>query len=258
MWLLGIKLRSSRLQTSTSQSELSSHPSQISGASPGESSRIDKLLCVCRLLWEYIQQFPPDAIRRVILALQGHFTVTIISINVFLQRDTLVSINVFVPPTNGATNLRPSGSFSHWPDAQRLFNGRAGAGLEYVPPLKPRPVGAPPLADSRRPPYLRQLPISSWVAARALSDGVQRGRGRSSTATCPVNGAGRSQAREREAEKAGAGYSGTGLGVPEAPEEEEKDTVHSPSQGPRCWLGACAEAGGASEPNVRSTLSMRD
>lgn len=26
-------------------------------------------------------------------------------------------------------------------------------------------------------------------------------------------------------------------------EEDEEATVHSPSQGPRCWLGACAAGG---------------
>jgi hypothetical protein len=165
-------------------------------------------LGVCRLLWDCVQKFPPDTVRRLVPALQGHFTVAI------------VSINLFVPPANGAAIPRPSRSYSHWPAAQRPFNGRAGAGLEYAPPPTPprrraclsQARGVPPS------PYLGQLLISSWVAARALSDGSAAWAGKVLHSHLPCKWCRKvTSQRMREAEKTGAGYSGTGLGVPEAP-----------------------------------------
>lgn len=226
---------------------------------------------MCRLLWGYVQKFPPDTIRRIVPVLQGHFTVAILSINVFVPpvghfTVAIPSINLFVPSTNGAADPRPSGSYSHWPAAQRPSNGRAGAGLEYAPPLRPRPVGAHVLSQARgvppNPPYRRQLLISSRVAARALSDGSAAWAGKVLHSHLPGKWRRKvTSQRKREAEKAGAGYSGTGLGVPEAPGGGRRGSpsTRPNKSGSRAAGSAHApRAGSASEPNVRVRLSMRE
>lgn len=159
-----------------------------------------------RLLREYVQKCPPDAIRRVVPVLQGLFTVAI------------VSIHLFVPPTSGPANARPSGSYSIGQPPSDLLTAERGRGLN-TPHPKPRPRRRARLSQARGvPPYLRLPLISSWVAARALSDRSAAWVGKVLSSYLPRKWRRKvTSEREREAEKAGAGYSGTGLGVPEAP-----------------------------------------
>lgn len=149
-------------------------------------------------------------------------------------------ISLFVPPADGVTNPRPSGSHSHGPAAQHLSTarrgaGRARAGLEHAPPSSPAPPARMLLAGSRGTPYLRRLLIGSRGAARALSDRSAAWAGKGLPSHLPSEWRRKATSvRERPRKRVPAipEQASASRKRPEEEEEEEADRAQSDKSGP--------------------------